>query len=81
MVHLLRENECGDTVKMPGLSGAGVLQKTSGISVFEDVSFRSNEVLRLLGAPLIELKRYEAQKGDAVHTWKGRDARRGRESE
>ena len=81
MVHLLRENKCEGAVKMSGLSGTRVLQKTSGVSVFEDVSFRSNEVLRLLGVLLIELKRYEARKGDAVHTWKGRDTCRGRGSE
>lgn len=42
---------------MSGLPGMRVLQKTSGINVFEDVSFRSNGVPRLLGGPIIELKR------------------------
>lgn len=81
MVHLLGESECEGAVKMSVLSGTRVLKKTSGISVFEDVSFRSNEVLSLLGTLLIELKRYKAQKGDAVRSWEGRDTGRGRGSE
>lgn len=81
MVHLLGENECEGAVKMSVLSSSGPWFQTSGISVFEDVSFRSNEVLSLLRTLLIELKRYKAQKGGAIRSWEGRDTGRGRGSE
>lgn len=79
MAHLLRENKCCQNVSL--VWDKGPAEDKWHSSVFEDVSFRSNEALSLLGAPLIEVKRYEAQQGDAVHTWKGGDLCRGRGSE
>lgn len=62
MVCLLGGNESEGAVEMSGLSGRRVLQKPSGIGVFEGVSLRSNEVLSLLGALLIELQGYKGQR-------------------